>query len=98
MLGDLAKHREEQVIAWAMENPHASFTVKAFLMILYKDDERFAVPPEEVVQAYAVACRDLRRKQIFKGLGGGESFILNDIDIVKAILQKEGYTDANYSD
>ena len=95
MLGDLAKHREEQVIEWAMQNPHASFTVKEFLMILYKDDERFTLPPQEVIEAYAVACRDLRRKQIFKGLGAGESFTLNNIDRVKAILQKEGYTDAD---
>ena len=98
MLGDLAKHREEQVNAWAMENQDATFTAESVCKELYKDDERFQLPPQEVIESYAVACRDLRRKQIFKGLGGAESFTLNDIDTVMKILQKEGYTDANYSD
>lgn len=101
MLGGLAKLREEQVIAWAIENPHASFTAKGVCQELYKDDERFAVPPEEVIQAYAIACRDLRRKQILKGLSRNrdtEAFVLNDIETVKAILQKEGHTDADNPD
>ena len=98
MLGNLAKLREEQVIEWAMENPHVSFTAKGVCKELYKDDERFELPPEEVIQAYAVACRDLKRKQILKALARNrdtEAFVLNDIDTVKAILQKEGYTDAD---
>ena len=92
MLGGLAKLREEQVIEWAMENPYTSFSAKGICKELYKDDERFTLPPEEVIQAYAVACRDLRRKQILKGLSrdrATEAFVLNDIDTVKEILQKE---------
>ena len=101
MLGDLAKHREEQVIEWAMENQDATFTAEGVCKELYKDDERFQLPPQEVIEAYAVACRDLRRKQILKGLTRNretESFTLNDMDTVKSILQKEGYTDADNPD
>ena len=47
MLGDLAKHREEQVIEWAMENPHASFSAESFCRELYTDDERFTLPPKK---------------------------------------------------
>ena len=98
MLGNLAKLREEQVIEWAMQNQDASFSAEGVCKELYKDDERFTLPPEEVIQAYAVACRDLRRKQILKGLSRNqdtEVFVLNNIDTVMKILQKEGYTDAD---
>ena len=93
MLGSLAKHREKEIVEWALDNEMVVLSVEAFLRMLYKDDERFDFPPNEVVMAYTVAFRDLRRKQILKGIGGpkggaeDEYFTLNNLDRVKAILE-----------
>lgn len=90
MFGNLAKLREMQIIRWAMKNPDASFTTRGFLRELYKDDERFELPPQPVIEAYATACRDLQRKQILKGLGSRnetERFTLNDLDYVEKVIE-----------
>ena len=90
-LGNLAKDREKQVIEWALENPYTSFSSKGIVKALFHDDTeediRFSKGfPDVLLQSYHVACEDLRRRQILKGVGNG-SYILNDIDTVKGILE-----------
>lgn len=79
-LGNFAAHREKQIIEWAIENENdfEFFTSGTIVRRLYKDGDRPIHP--DVFDAFRVACRDLRRKQILKGLGrvaGVERFVLN---------------------
>ena len=76
-LGNLAAHREEQIIEWALENEEAAFTEQDVVHALYSDGDRPIHP--YVFEAFRVACRDLQRKQILKGLASVtyERFVLN---------------------
>ena len=92
-LGSLAADREQQVIEWAMKNPYVSFTVKGFVYEVFENRIPLTSKYYKLLaEAYSVACRDLQRKQILKGLDRGndkEVFILNDIEVVKSILNPE---------
>ena len=98
MLGSLAKHRELQVLEVASHYPYDEFTIERILRELYKGDDRFDLPPIEVIEAYATACRDLKRKQIFKGLAshnGMERFVLNNPETVEQLLKEEQTNEDN---
>ena len=78
-LGLFAGFREEQIIEWAIENEEASFTSERVVGELFADGDRPI--RSEVFTAYKVACRDLRRTQILKGLLHSkdvEVYVLND--------------------
>ena len=68
--GSLAKHREEQVVEWAMEHPTTSFSGDAVCKALFGKDRFPKGFPDKLLEAYRVACEDLRRKQILKGVHG----------------------------
>lgn len=81
-LGSFAAYREQQVIDWANQNPYVSFTVDGFLSEVFED--RFPKESKQyklLWEAYSVACRDLQRKQILKGIAreDKEVFVPNDI-------------------
>lgn len=91
-LGNLAAHREEQIIEWALENDEnmgQGFTEQDVVHALYGDDDRPIHP--DVFEAFRVACRDLRRKQILKGLGSVtyERFVLNHGKELAAYLEEK---------
>lgn len=74
--GNLARERELQVIEWAP--PFRDFTVMELVLSLWEGRK----PPQVVIDAYTVTCRDLQRMQVLKGIatadGKPERFILND--------------------
>ena len=89
-LGSLAKGRETQVIEWAMEHPDTSFSGDSVCMEIFGKDRFPKDFPDELLEAYRVACEDLRRKQILKGVHGTKGnmlYILNDSEKVKALIQ-----------
>ena len=74
-LGNSASHRELQIIKWA--TPFKDFTAEEVVISLWEGGK----PKEAVFEAYRVACRDLRRREVLKGIAtndGSERFILND--------------------
>ena len=70
VLGSLAKDRETQVIEWVMEHPDASFSGDGVCMELFGKDRFPNGFPDQLLEAYRVACEDLRRKQMLKGTHG----------------------------
>ena len=88
--GSLAKQREEQVIEWAMEHPMTSFSGDAVCKALFGKDRFPKGFPDKLLEAYRVACEDLRRKQILKGVHGNKGdmfYILGDMESAKAIIE-----------
>jgi len=79
--GSLAKDRESQVLNFALEHPYTSFSGDDVCKYLFEN----RLPKNEfysqrLIESYRVACEDLRRKQILKGVHevDGLSYILNN--------------------
>ena len=67
-----------------------SFSGDAVCMALFGKDRFPKGFPDTLLEAYRVACEDLRRKQILKGVYGRKGnmlYILSDTETVKEIIE-----------
>jgi len=82
-LGSLAAGRETQVIDWCISKlPYTtSFSAEDVVEDLFEGRFTSDRLPTKIIEAYRVACRDLQRKQILKGISsrppGVETYVFN---------------------
>ena len=76
--GAYAAEREKQILDWLEDTPDVQFTARGIATILMGESRI----TERVVQAYAVACEDLARRQLLKRLAsvhkGELQYVKND--------------------